>query len=388
MPAHYRLLGSMTAVLVIGVILEGGSAVMHTQSASPCASTALRTTLRANADCAGILVGTAVRSGPLSEGGYAATLAREYNLVEPEDAMKWEVLHPLRDSFDFSAADRIVSFARLHGMKIRGHTLVWTHQNPSWLVNGKFSDTELRSILQEHIKNVMGRYRGQILAWDVVNEAMDETGNLRSSLWYDQPGIGYAGHGTAYVEQALRWAHESDPDALLFYNDGGGETVNAKSDAIYGMLLDFKKRNVPIDGVGLQMHLELDSDISSMARNIQRFSDSKFQVHITEADVSIPVDRNRLVRNPRDLERQALVYDAILNVCLNQPRCTVFQTWGFTDKYSWINSKSRGTKGAALFFDSQYHPKPAYAAARRALTRGRRLSLTRPGNPERIAPRL
>jgi endo-1,4-beta-xylanase len=344
---------------------------MQTKRPARCTTTALQTTLREKADCDGILIGTAVRPGQLSEAAYAATLAREYNLVEPEDALKWEVLHPQYGTFDFSDADRIVSFATLHGMKIRGHTLVWTHQNPPWLVNGKFSDPELRSILHEHISKVMGHYRGQVFAWDVVNEAIDETGNLRSSRWYDQPGIGFAGQGTAYMEQALRWAHEADPDALLFYNDGGGEAVNRKSDAIYSILLDFKKRNVPIDGVGLQMHMDLDVDVSSIARNIQRFSDSGLQVHITEADVGIAVDHNRRVLNPADLERQSRIYEAVLTACLNQRRCTAFQTWGFTDKYSWINSTSRGTKGSALFFDAQYHFKPAYTAAQRALTHGR-----------------
>ena len=344
---------------------------MQTQSAAPCRFALSQPTLREHADCVRILIGTAVRPGQLSEVNYAATLAREYNLVEPEDALKWEVLHPQRELYDFSDADRIIAFAQLHGMKVRGHTLVWTHQNPPWLVAGKFSDTELRSILHQHISKVMGHYRGRVFAWDVVNEAVGETGNLRSSLWYDQPGIGLAGQGTAYLEQALRWAHEADPDALLFYNDGGGEVMNAKSDAIYGMLLDFKKRKVPIDGVGLQMHLDLDADVRSIARNIQRFSDAGLQVHITEADLGIPVGHNRRVLNPEDLERQASVYEAVLTACLNQRGCTAFQTWGFTDKYSWINSTSRGTRGAALFFDAQYHPKPAYAAAQRILSQGR-----------------
>ena len=341
---------------------------MQGDRAVPC-QVAGQATLREHADCAGMLMGTAVRPAQLSEAAYAATLAREYNLVEPEDALKWEVLHPYRDCYDFSDADRIISFAKLHRMKIRGHTLVWTHQNPPWLVNEKFSDIELRAILHDHIRKVMSRYRGQIFAWDVVNEAIDETGNLRSSLWYDQPGIGLAGKGTAYIEESLRWAHDADPDALLFYNDGGGEVVNAKSEAVFRMLVDFKKRNVPIDGIGLQMHLDLDADIASIARNIQRFAEAGLQVHITEADVGIAVDRNRRVVNPQDVKRQARVYEAVLKACLNQRRCTVFQTWGFTDKYSWINSTSRGTKGAALFFDAQYHPKPAYAAAERALTR-------------------
>jgi endo-1,4-beta-xylanase len=362
-----RAFGLLTAVLVL--VLLCGSIQIKTERSVAC--TAAASSLREKADCAGILIGTAVRLGPLSEAAYAATLAREYNLLEPEDSLKWEVLHPVRDSFDFSDPDRIVSFAKLHGMKIRGHTLVWTHQNPPWLVNGKFSDVELRSILYQHINTVMRHYRGQIFAWDVVNEAIDETGNLTSSLWYDQPGIGLAGQGTAYVEQAFRWAHDADPDALLFYNDGSGDALNRKSDAIYKMLTEFKKRNVPVDGIGLQMHVELDANIPGIARNIQRFSDGGLQVHITEADVGIAVDHNRRVLNPADLERQARVYQAVLTACLNQPRCRVFQSWGFTDKYSWINSRSRGMKGAALFFDAQYHSKPAYAAAERALTRGR-----------------
>ena len=369
MAMRFRFMCSLV-VLAISLIFGRGYARMQTQHSPRCTSTT-RQALRENATCAGILIGTAVRAGQLSESAYAAALAREYNLVEPEDALKWEVLRPQRDSFDFSDADRIVSFARLHGMKIRGHTLVWTHQNPPWLVNGKFSDTELRALLHEHINKVMGHYRGQIFAWDVVNEAIDETGDLRNSLWYDQPGIGYAGQGTTYIEQAFRWAHEADPDALLFYNDGGGEAVNRKSDSVYAMLSDFKKRNVPIDGVGLQMHLDLDADVSSIALNIERFSDAGLQVHITEADVGIAIDHSRHVLNPADLDHQSSVYEAVLSACLHQPRCTVFQTWGFTDRYSWINSTSRGTKGAALFFDAQYYPKPAYAAAQRALTRGR-----------------
>ncbi|HVO60155.1 MAG TPA: endo-1,4-beta-xylanase [Terriglobales bacterium] len=359
---------SLVTVVAAGIV---GYARLPPASARAgnCEAVEQREPLRGKADRAGILIGTAVRPGQLSEAAYAATLAREYNLVEPEDALKWEVLHPRRDLFDFSDADRILSFARLHGIKVRGHTLVWTHQNPPWLVNNRFSEAELLSILHEHISKVMEHYRGRIFAWDVVNEAVDETGNLRSSLWYDQPGIGLAQKGTAYIEQALRWAREADPDALLFYNDGGGEVVNRKSDAVYSMLIDFRRRNIPIDGVGLQMHLGLDADVTSIARNIQRFSDAGFQVHITEADVAVAVDHNRRILDPGDLDRQSRIYEAVLSACLSQRRCTVFQTWGFTDKYSWINSTSRGIKGAALFFDAQYRPKPAYTAAQRVLSR-------------------
>ncbi len=333
--------------------------------------TATGQSLRAVADRAGILIGTAVRPAQLLELAYASTLAREFNLVEPEDALKWEILRPARNTFDFTDADRIVAFARLHGMKVRGHTLVWTHQNPPWLMQERFNEKELSSLLHEHINKVVGRYRGEIFAWDVVNEAIDENGALRSSLWYDRPGIGLAKQRTAYIEQAFRWAHEADPAALLFYNDGGGEALNVKSDAIYEMVRDFRQRGIPIAGVGLQMHSDLTTDVPGIAQNIRRLTNLGLQVHITETDVGIPVDTKRHVLDPRDLERQAKVYTAILDACLRQRGCTVFQTWGFTDKYSWINSSSRGTRGAALFFDVQYHPKPAYFAVKEILGRQR-----------------
>ncbi len=144
--------------------------------------------------------------------------------------------------------------------------------------------------------------------------------------------------------------------------------MNAKSDAIYSMLVEFRKRKVPIHGVGLQMHLTLDADLPSIAKNIQRFSSAGFQVHITEADVGLAVDHDRRILDPGDLDRQANVYQAVLNACLRQPQCSVFQTWGFTDRYSWINSTSRGSKGAALLFDGQYRPKPAYVAMQQALS--------------------
>ena len=150
--------------------------------------------LREAAQTSGLLIGTAVRPAALSEPAYASTLAREFNMVEPEDALKWEVVHPERESYDFSPADQIVDFAARHGMKVRGHTLVWHRQNPKWLTEGKYTSGELAEILEKHIKTVVGHYRGKIFAWDVVNEAFDELhpGELRSTIWRDQPGIGQA----------------------------------------------------------------------------------------------------------------------------------------------------------------------------------------------------
>src|ERR1700733_14141430 len=207
-------------------------------------------TLRQAADRAPLLVGAAVRPSVFSEAIYSATLAREFNMVEPEDVMKWWVVRPNADTFNFRAGDEVVRFAQTHGMKVRGHCLVWDHNNPDWLVQGHFTPAQLSSLLHQHISAVMKHYAGQVFAWDVVNEALDENGQLKNSLWYNQPGIGLSHKRTSYIERAFRWAHGADPQALLFYNDAKGEGLNPKSDAIYAMVKDFKHRGVPIDGVG------------------------------------------------------------------------------------------------------------------------------------------
>jgi endo-1,4-beta-xylanase len=320
-----------------------------------------------------MLIGAAVRPAQLSEAAYASTLAREFNMLEPEDALKWEVVHPERESFDFSQADEVVGFAIRHGMKVRGHTLVWHRQNPKWLTEGKYTSGELAEILEKHIRTVVGHYRGKIFAWDVVNEAFDELqpGELRSTIWRDQPGIGLAGNGSSYIEQCFRWAHEADPQALLFYNEAEAEVANLKSDAIYAMVRDFRQRGVPIDGVGLQMHIaNLHADVASISANIERFTALGVQVHITEMDVALPVDAGGNART-EDLERQADIYRQIAGACRAHRGCTAVQTWGFTDKYSWIGSHSKHTQGAALLFGRDYRAKPAYAALRNALESGK-----------------
>ena len=323
--------------------------------------------LREQADALGFLVGTAVRPYALAEQQYSATLGREFNMVEAEDAMKWWVLRPDQSTFDFTQGDQIVGFAETHRMKVRGHTLVWGWSNPPWLTNQTFTPEQLAQLLHEHIKRVAGHYRGKVFAWDVLNEGFDEKGKVKASIWYDKPGIGFAGKSTAYIEQTFRWAHEADPDALLFYNDTEAETVNAKSDAVYAMVKDFKRRGVPIDGIGLQMHIsDLHPDIAGIDANVARFTALGVQVHFTEMDVWVPVDANGNA-TAMDLAAQAEIYRQIASICLAHPGCNAIQTWGFTDKYSWVGSTSKKTKGAALLFDRNYMPKPAYEAIKKAL---------------------
>jgi endo-1,4-beta-xylanase len=379
-------------VLAVAVLCRGFGAASPEQS------------LREAARGSGMLIGAAVRPEQFSEAAYASTLAREFNMVEPEDALKWEVVHPERESFDFSPGDQVVDFASRRGMRVRGHTLVWHRQNPKWLTEGNYTSEDLAEILEKHIKVVVGHYRGKIFAWDVVNEAFDELrpGELRHTIWRNLPGIGVVSGGVApsseprassnpirseplarssqqpysYIERCFRWAHEADPQALLFYNDAEAEAVNLKSNAIYAMVRDFRERGVPIDGVGFQMHIvKLHADIASISANIQRFTALGVQVHITELDVALPVDAEHNAR-PEDLQLQADIYGQIATACLSHrlsySGCTALQTWGFTDKYSWIGSHSKQTEGAALLFDRNYRAKPAYEALRNALVTGRR----------------
>jgi endo-1,4-beta-xylanase len=328
-------------------------------------------TLRESAHSAHILMGAAVRPSLFSEAAYSATLSREFNMVEPEDAMKWWTVRAQADMFDFREGDEVVRFAQAHDMKVRGHCLVWDHNNPAWLAQNHYTPRQLSQILQEHIATMMQHYAGKVFAWDVVNEALDENGHVKDSPWYNQPGIGLADKGTAYIEQAFRWAHEADPHALLFYNDNGGEGLSRKSDAIYAMVKDFKQRGVPIDGVGLQMHVpNLDLNTAAVAANIARLTAFGVQVHITELDVSLPLDADGAAA-PNDLLRQADIYRGVTRACLQSPGCTAIQTWGFTDKYSWIGSHSHGARGAALPFDRTYKPKAAYTAMFEEFSQGR-----------------
>jgi endo-1,4-beta-xylanase len=331
-----------------------------------------RLSLRHAADRDSFLIGTAVRPAQLAEVAYATTLSREFNMVEAEDAMKWWIVRRNEETFDFRQGDEVVRFAEAHVIKVRGHCLLWAKDNPEWLAQGHFTPAQLSLILHDHITHVLKHYAGQVFAWDVVNEALDENGDVRDSIWYNRPGIGFAGKGTQYVEQAFRWAREADPRALLFYNEAEGEELNRKSDAMYDMVRDFKRRGVPIDGVGLQLHVSrLNLDVAGLEANIARLTALGVQVHITELDISVPLNPDGESVSKGDLNRQAQIYRSVVHACLQSSGCTAIQTWGFTDKYSWIGSSTHGARGMALPLDGVYRPKPAYDAILEELTAGR-----------------
>jgi len=311
-------------------------------------------------------MGTAADSGYLSDISYAQTLAAQYSQLEPENEMKFGPIHPDPDTYNYAGPDELVSFAQANSMKVRGHNLVWDSQLPDWVTAPAipWTPATLGPVLSNHIANVVGHYEGEVYAWDVVNEPFNNDGTIRSLIWYDSPGIGFAGQGTAYIEQALQWAHAADPAAMLFVNEYGAETLNAKSDGVYAMAQDFVNRGVPLAGIGLELHIDPSFDtpgtLASLSQNIQRLGALGLEVHFTELDVRLPDD------SAASLAAQAQTYQDLMAVCLAQPACTAFQTWGFTDKYSWIPSFFPGY-GWALPFDQNYGKKPAYDSILQAL---------------------
>jgi endo-1,4-beta-xylanase len=353
-----------SAALLCGIILQPGSASPEPRPALPAAST-----LRQAADARHITIGAAAASAYLAEVDYTALLGSEFSQLQAENEMKFGVIHPRPDTdanpYDFKGGDALVAFAQSRNMVVRGHTLVWHNQVPGWVKNGGFSAPQLADILHGHIQTVMAHYASKVYAWDVVNEAFNDDGTMRHTIWYEQPGIG-AGTGTKYIEQALRWAHEADPSAKLFYNTYDAEEMNKKSDTIYAMAEDFKKRGVPLDGVGFQTHVSLNFDdpakLASFAKNLERFAKLGLELHITELDIRLNDS------SPASLRAQAELYGEVTALCVRQPNCKLLQTWGFTDKHSWIPSFYKG-QGWALLWDDKYQKKLAYEAVHDALAK-------------------
>ena len=302
-------------------------------------------------------IGAAVETGHLKDPQFRAKLISEFSQITPENEMKFQYVHPEKDRFDFSKGDELVAFALENNMVVKGHALVWHIQNPSWLEDGNWSKAELMAILENHIKTVVSHYRGKVTYWDVVNEAFDDNGGFRDTIWYRTIG-------EEYIELAFRWAHEADPDAVLFYNDYSTEGMTSKSNAVYRYIKTLIEKGVPVQGVGTQLHLTAENPVSdsSVARNIERLDDLGLRIHFTEVDVRI-----RDQDGAAGLDNQAKRYESLAKLAAYYPEVDLFTTWGLSDKYSWIPGWFEGY-GRALMFDKNYQQKPAYKAVQRVLT--------------------
>ncbi len=349
-----RSLAVAVVVAVAAVGCAGGDA--RTAPTATTGAGARQGGLQALARPHRLRMGTAVRANALAaDARYGPTIAAQYGMVTPENDLKFAPTEPERGRFDFTAADAVVRFAERNHVAVRGHTLVWHRQLPAWLTEGRFDRAELLAVMRAHIAAVVGRYRGRIAQWDVVNEAMGDDGALRDNLWL-------RGIGPDYIAEAFRAARAADPEARLFLNEYGIESPGPKADATVALVARLRADGVPVDGVGFQAHTVPGSPTgAALARQLRRVARLGLETAVTEADV-----RLELPPTPAALADQARSYRDLLTACLEEWSCHTFVTWGFSDAWSWISKTFPGS-GAALPFDDHYRPKPAQRAMAAAL---------------------
>ncbi len=300
-------------------------------------------TLGASAAEHGRYFGTAISAGKLGDAAYTTIAGREFGMATPENEMKWDATEPAQNTFSWTAADRIVSFAQGHGMRVRGHALAWHSQQPAW-VQG-LSGAALRSAMLNHVSTVAAHYRGQIYSWDVVNEAFaDGTSGARRDSNLQRTG-------NDWIEAAFRAARTADPGAKLCYNDYNIDSwTAAKTQAVAAMIRDFRSRGVPIDCVGLQSHFTGGSSYPAGYRStLANFAALGVDVQITELDITNA--------NPT-------AYGNVVTDCYAVARCNGVTVWGVRDSDSWRSTES------PLLFDGAGTKKAAYTAVLTALNAG------------------
>jgi endo-1,4-beta-xylanase len=322
------LAGVATACLFGGMVL------------APASSDAAATTLGAAAAQSGRYFGTAINAGKLGDSTYTTIAAREFTMATPENEMKPDATEPTQGTFTFSAGDSVYNWATSHGMKVRGHTLVWHSQLPGWMTSLSGSANVLAG-MKEHINGVMAHYKGKLAYWDVVNEALNEDGSRRADVWQNNIG-------NSYIDQAFQTARAADPSAKLCYNDYNIENWSyAKTQGAYTMVKDLKARGIPIDCVGFQTHFTGGSSLpSSFQTTLANFAALGVDVALTEVDVT---------------NASTTQYAGLTQACMNVARCVGITVWGVRDSDSWRSGES------PLLFDASGNKKAAYTSVLNAL---------------------
>jgi endo-1,4-beta-xylanase len=314
-------------------------------------------------------------------------IRQQFSTISPENALKWTSLHPQLDKYDFELADKYVAFGQENHMFIVGHCLVWHSQVPQWVFRDDKGELLTRDALlarmKEHIQTVVGRYKGKIQSWDVVNEALNEDGTMRQSMWYKIIG-------DDFIEKAFQYAHEADPAAQLNYNDYNLELPAKRAGAVK-LIKKLKADGIPVANVGLQAHLSLKpGEGEDIEAAITDFAALGVKVAITELDINIlpappqqaptadvsamfrpsnkPIDPalNPYVNGLPDEMQQQLAsrYAELFRIFLKHSDAVKRVTlWGVTDKESWLNGfPMRGRTNYPLLFDREGKPKPAFFA--------------------------
>lgn len=311
-------------------------------------------------------IGVAITPRHLLDSAERHLILAQFNSVTAENAMKMGPLHPEENKYYWKDADAIVDFAVANGLKVRGHTLCWHTQTPKWLfvdqAGNRVNKEVLLSRLKAHIQTVVKRYKGKIYAWDVVNEAVSDNPKetYRNSPWYEICG-------EDYIAKAFEYAHEADPDAILFYNDYNTEHAGKRS-RIYALLKKLRDQGLPVHAVGLQGHWSVNDPTPALLQEaIDQYTSLGLKVQITELDVSIYTDNKESPVGNAGLTptaNQMLTdqYRKIFKVFrMNKDKLTGVTFWNLSDKHSWLdNFPVRGRKNYPLLFDQKLQPKDAY----------------------------
>ena len=329
-------------------------------------------------------IGTALNDDQIYGKDAKAVMIMEehFNSITAENVMKWESMHPEPDKYHFEPADRFVALGEKNKMFIVGHTLVWHAQTPDWVFqdeSGNPVDREtLLNRMQDHIFNVVGRYKGRVHGWDVVNEVVDDDGQMRKSQWLEIIG-------EDYVQKAFEYAHEVDTDAELYYNDYS-LYFPAKRDGVVRLIRNLQSKGIRVDGIGLQGHWGLDypEKLDDLEQSILAFSELGVDVMVTELDVSVlPFpDKQRGADVSLDFEMQegfnpypdglpdsmqkklAERYAEFFKIFLkHSDKISKVTIWGIHDGQSWLNHwPIKGRTNYPLLFDRNFQPKSAFNA--------------------------
>lgn len=328
-------------------------------------------------------IGTAISSALMNDlpADYQELVAREFNAITMENDMKWERIHPRPGVWEWASPDKFVDFGVRRDMYIVGHVLVWHSQTPKWVFEdsqGKaLSRDSLLSLMKQHIETVVGRYQGKIAAWDVVNESIDEDKGWRKSPWLNIIG-------REFMEKAFQFTHEVDPKAHLLYNDYNEHNPHKRA-FIVDFVNRFKKKGVPIHGIGMQGHVGLGyPDIKEYEKSIEAFAAAGMRVHITELEIDVlpeawdqigaEVSKNFAYSKkldpytsglPQKIEdKLARRYEEYFRLFLkHRDKIDRVTFWGTGDGESWKNDfPVKGRTNYPLLFDRQYNKKPAYHA--------------------------
>lgn len=324
--------------------------------------------LKELAERRGIDIGSFASLKYLRERAYSSILASEFEYViidgEPNWRFEDHALRPTKDTFDFADMDQVFDFADQNDMPVRVQHMLWGDDKwlPDWLTQGNFSRAELLDIIHNHIKTVGARYKGKVREYTVVNEAFSR--ELKTGGNEDWWGKNL---GREYIDNAFLWAREADPSAILILNDFGNETEGEISNLMYDYIKDAKSRGIPIDALGMQMHISNSNPPSTekVVSNMKRFADLGLKIYITEFDVNM---HNAAGSEEEKDARQAEIYVDMLNACLQVgPNvCPNFGFLGLIDRQSWYNGIGLDDADP-LLFRSDYSPKPSFFAIREAL---------------------